>query len=212
MKKLKTIISGLNILSFICTPATLVLAILWYLQPDKNYEPITVALGSLSVIFFGAGQLLQKKVEASEYKIKKISDLSTSEILDVVKDSHPDDWDVHFSQDTEIAVFKNDPALRIEFKHTEESVHEEDFYENWANKFPDPHATSYYYYLYYGSTRLKEFILVSVDGGRALLPLPKSVLDLSVEPIRYKIAKIFDRFGSCNEYMKRAGLYLANQK
>jgi len=68
--------------------------------------------------------------------------------------------------------------------------------------------------VYYGATRLKEFILVFVDGGRALLPLPKYALDLSVEPIRYKIALIFDQFDNCDEYeyMKRAGLYLVNQK
>jgi hypothetical protein len=212
MKNTRPIISILNILSFICTPATLVLAVLWYLRPDGNYEPITVALGSLSIIFFSTSQLLQKKVESTEIKKQKISELSTDEILDFVKDSNPDNWDVHFSEDIEIAVYKNDPALRIEFKHTNESVHNFDFRERWANKFPDPNATSYYYYLYYGSTRLKEFILVSVDGGRARLPLPKSAIDFSVEPIRYKIALIFDRFDTCNAYMERAGLYLANQK
>jgi len=212
MKNTKSLISTFNTLGFICTPATLVLAILWYQQPDKNYEPITVALGSLSVIFFVIAQQLQKRIESTEVKIKKISELSTSEILDVVKNSSSDNWEVHFSQDAEIAVFKNDPALRIEFKHSEESVHNDDFYEKWANKFPDPHATSYYYYLYYGSTRLKEFILVSVDGGRALMPLPKSAIDLTVDPLRYKIAEIFDLFDSLDEYMKRAGLQLANQK
>jgi len=212
MKKTKPLISIFNILGFICTPATLVLAILWYQQPDKNFEPITVALGSISIIFFATAQLLQKKVESSETKARRLSELSTSEILEVVKNSNPDDWEIHFSQDTEIAIFKNEPALRIEIQHDNEAVHNFDFHEDWANKFPDPHATSYYYYLYYGSTRLKEFILVSVDGGRAILPLPSSAFDLSVDPLRYKIAKIFDRFNTCNEYMKRAGLYLANLK
>ena len=127
-------------------------------------------------------------------------------------DSTPDDWDVNFSQDAEIAVFKKNPALRIETRHTNEFVHNYDFYEKWANKFPDPHATSYYYHLFLGTTRLKEFILVSVDGGRALLPLPKYTMDLSVEPLSYKIALIFDQFGSCDESMKRAGLHLAKQK
>ncbi len=214
MKNTKLLISSFNIFGFICTPATLVLAILWYQQPSKNYEPITVALGSLSVIFFGAAQLLQKKNESSEVKNKKISELSISEILNAVGESIPDDWEVHFSQDIEkeTAVFKNDPALRIEVAYNNESVHNFDFREGWANKFPDPNATSYYYYLYYGSTRLKEFILVSVDGGRARLPLPNSAIDLSVDPLRYKFAKIFDRFNTCNAYMKRAGLYLANQR
>jgi hypothetical protein len=212
MKNTKVLINGFNILGFICTPATLVLAILWFLQPDKNYEPITVALGSLSIIFFGVAQVLQKRIGDNSNKKKRVDELETSGILDVVTNSIPGDWDVNFSQDAEIAVYKNDPLLRIETRHTPEFVHNDDFHEKWANKFLDPHATSYYYHLYLGATRLKEFILVSVDGGRALLPLPKYPTNLSVEPIRYKIALIFDRFDSCDEYMKRAGLFLENQK
>jgi hypothetical protein len=210
---MKLIISVLNILGFICAPAALVLAILWYQSPSKNFEPVTVALASMSVIFIGTAQFLQKKMKVSEQNIKKISELAISEILNFIIESIPDDWEVHFSRspEAEMAVFKNDPALRIEVTYNNESVHNFDFREGWANKFPDPHATSYYY-LYYSATRLKEFILASVDGGRARLPLPNSATDLSVDPLEYKIAKIFDRFNTCNEYMKRAGLYLANQK
>lgn len=209
MKNTNFAVTTLNVLGFICTPATFVLAIFWFLQPEKNYEPITVALGSVSVIFFAVAQVIQRKYTPQESEKKKFDELTTDEILEVVKDSNPDEWDVNFSQDAEIAVFKKNPSLRIETRHTDEFVHSDDFHEKWANKFPDPHATSYYYHLYLGATRLKEFILVSVDGGRALLPLPKYAMDLSVEPLRYKIALIFDQFGSCDQYMKRAGLYLA---
>ena len=212
MKNSNFIVTTFNVLGFICTPATLVLAILWYLQPYKNYEPITVALGSVSVIFFAVAQVVQRKYPPQESEKKKFDELTTGEILEIVKNTTPDEWDVNFSQDAEIAVFKKNPLLRIETRHTDEFVHNDDFREKWANKFPDPHATSYYYHVYLGATRLKEFILVSVDGGRALLPLPKSVMDLSVEPIRYKIALIFDRFGSCDRYMKRAGLFLVKQR
>jgi len=209
MKDKRAIIKVLNTLGFVCTPATLVLAILWAINPGRNYEPITVALGSLSAIFFAGAQVIQRKF--TEPNRKKLNELSTDEILEVIKESSPDDWDVNFSRDAEIAIFKRDPALRIETRHNDEFVHKDDFREKWANKFPDPHATSYYFHVYYGSTRLKELILVSVDGGRALLPLPKSPVDLVVEPIRYKVALIFDQFGSCDEYMKRAGLYLAHK-
>jgi len=212
MKNTKFAVTAFNTLGFICTPATLVLAILWFLQPDKNYEPITVALGSLSVIFFGAAQIIQRKFEQEEKQPKKFDELSTDEILHVIQESSPTDWDLSSNQDAEIAVFKKNPSLRIETKHTDEFIHNDDFREKWANGFPDPHATSYYYHVYFGATRLKEFILVSVDGGRALLPLPKSVKELSVEPIQYKIATIFDRFGTCDEYMEMAGLYLAKQR
>lgn len=209
MRNAKFAATIFNILGFICTPTTLVLAVLWFREPEKNYEPITVALGSLSVIFLGVAQVIRRKYEPQEKYSRNFDELSTDEILQVIVDSEPDDWELSVAQDAEIAIFKKCPSLRIETRHTDDFVHNDDFREKWANKFPDPHATSYYYYLYFGATRLKEFILVSVDGGRALLPLPKSAIELSVEPIRYKIAKIFDRFGTYDEYMERAGLYLA---
>ena len=153
------------------------------------------------------GQIPQ---QAGIPKKRKADALRLDEIFDVVKNSNPSDWNVNFNQGTEIAVFKSAPALRIETRSNSEFIHNNDFYENWVNKFSDSHAVSYYYHLYYGSSRLKEFILVSVDGGRALLPLPNSQLDLGVDPLRYKIAMIFDESNTCQDYMKRAGLYVVD--
>lgn len=181
---MKTIIKTLKVLGIICTPATVVLAVLWFLQPEKNYEPITVALGGMSIIFFAVAQFIQQNYTGQVSEKIKFDELTPDEILKIVSDSSPDEWDV--SLNAEIAVYKRNPSIRIETRHTDEFVHNGDFYEKWANKFSDPHAASYYYHLYLGATRLKEFILVSVDGGRALLPLPKYATDLSVEPLRYK--------------------------
>lgn len=83
MKNKINSVTTFNILGFICTPATLILAVLWYFQPDKNYEPIIVALGSLSVIFFGIAQVIQKKVESNEKQSKKLEEFSTDKILQV---------------------------------------------------------------------------------------------------------------------------------
>jgi hypothetical protein len=208
MKKINFIIKTLNILGFFCTLATLILAILWFLQQKNYYEPITVALGSMSAILIIIAQVLQKKFPVNELEKEKCTGLTSGEILEIIKNSNPSEWDVNYSQDGEIAIFKEYPLLRIETKHNKDFVHNEDFREKWANMFLDPHATSYRYQIYLGETRLRELILVSVDGGRALLPLPKSAIDLRVEPLRYKIAIIFDQFDTCDEYMKKAGLYL----
>lgn len=206
---MKFLVKVLRILATICTPITFVLAVLWIIYPARNFEPFTVALGSISVIFFWLAQYLENKLGGKKVDVTQFDRLTTIEVLEIVEQSNPNDWDVNFSQSAEIAVYKEYPSLRIETHHKDEFIHNDDFYENWANSFLDSHARSYYYHVYVGATRLKEFILVSVDGGRALLPLPKNPTDLSVEKIRYKIALIFDQFGSCDEYMKRAGLYLA---
>lgn len=187
------------------------MAILWFLKVERNYEPLTVILGGLSIIFFGVEEVIRRKYELKDKKSTKFDKLSIDEILKEITDSSPTDWEVNFSNDAETAIFKKYPNLRIETRHTKEFVHNDSFHEKWANKFPNPNATSYFYYLYLGATRLKEFILISVDGGRALLPLPKSAIELNVEPLRYKVAKIFDRFGTCDNYMNRAGLNLSNQ-
>jgi hypothetical protein len=200
----------LKILSFLCILATIVLAILWYLNPDEKYEPVTVALGGISAILITVSQILQRR-QSSRTGTRSLSGMSRDEILELVMESKPSqDWEIVYSERDAIAVFKRDTNLRIEHTHDSVSLHSDDFREKWANKFPDPHASSYYYDLYYGATRIERFILVHVDGGRACLPLPRSPIDLEVERIRYKIALIFDQFGTCESYMERAGLYLAD--
>jgi hypothetical protein len=203
------IVRLINAISFICVLATIALAVLWYLQPDGNYEPITVALGGVSAILITISQVLQRRMLASSGDLKSPSNMSRDEILQAVKGSDPqDDWDVIYSESGETAIFTREPNLHIEHPYLPESLHNEDFREKWANKFPDPHATSHYYDLYYGSTRLERFILVHVDGGRACLPLPISTVNLGVQEIRYRVAMIFDKFGTCNDYMRRAGLHV----
>ena len=83
-----------------------------------------------------------------------------------------------------------------------------DFKEPWANKHPDPSATGYYARLYYGPTLLKTYILVSVDGGRATLPLPDRET-LQVTPEAYFVASLFDSIGTLDQYMGRSGLTVA---
>ncbi len=93
-----------------------------------------------------------------------------------------------------------------------DEVHHSDFQEPWANKYPDPKAYSTYYTLYYNSTALQRFILVSVDGTRARLPLPKSQDDLVVDPLSYKVAQIFDEKEKLDEYMKQSEISIRNEE
>jgi hypothetical protein len=106
--------------------------------------------------------------------------------------------------------YKSNVNLRFEISYTDEGLHLENFEEEWANKHPDKRASSYWCVLYFNSTIIKTFILVSVDGSRALLPLPKSSLNLTVEPLYYKVAQIHDPTRNLDEYMVRSGLRLQN--
>jgi len=100
--------------------------------------------------------------------------------------------------------------LRFEIGYMDDGVQCKDFREPWANRHPDPSATGYWCNLYYGSTLVKKLILVAVDGGRAMLPIPqrgrKNMRSDRVLPLDYKVAQIHDRLGTLEEYMSRSGL------
>ena len=70
-------------------------------------------------------------------------------------------------------------------------------------------ASSYWYDLSNDGALIERFILVSVDGARAELPLP-DINTLEVQPLPYKIAQIFDELNTLDEYMRRSGLTVEN--
>lgn len=106
--------------------------------------------------------------------------------------------------------YKNDPQLKI--------IHDtlggsdnivDNFSELWIQEFADRQASSAYYSLWYGNTRIDRIVLVLVDGGRAKLPLPATRQDLTVNSYNYKIGKICDQLGNCDDYLVRAGFLAA---
>lgn len=102
------------------------------------------------------------------------------------------------------AFCKDDVNIRIACAYDGDDIQNKDFKDKWANKHPNPKATGYYFNLYYSSTLLKRIILVSVDGGNALLPTPDS--NGVVRKLDYKIAQIFDTLQNLDEYLQRSGL------
>lgn len=65
--------------------------------------------------------------------------------------------------------------------------HNDEFKEDWANNFPDPHATSSFIDFFYSGVLVYRDIYVSVDGGRCYIPLPKIIRNKET----FKIEKIF---------------------
>jgi hypothetical protein len=138
---------------------------------------------------------------------KPVRDLGYEEIIElIIKSDHVKDWEGIQCPDREVTFYKHDPNLRFEFLHTDEGIQCRDFREPWANKFSHCSATGYFHDLYYGNTLLGRFILVAVDGARALLPLPRNNDNLTVSKINYAVAKIHDVLGTLDQYMNMAGM------
>jgi hypothetical protein len=58
-----------------------------------------------------------------------------------------------------------------------------DFKEEWANKFPDSHASSSYVDVFYNNALVFRDVYVTVDGGRANLPLPTRKFDKATKSV-----------------------------
>lgn len=139
---------------------------------------------------------------------------SLSYIEHLIRDCDPqEEWGSVSTNASSIAVNKRDVNLRLAMNFLDEGKQCDDFQEEWANRYPDSHATGYWCDIYYGATHVARNILVSVDGGRARLPLPRQRgVDgklTEVLPFDYRIAQIFDSSGSLDEYMSRSRLSLA---
>lgn len=178
----------------------LISGILWSL--GKEIEPIAYIFGLLSSLFFASPSIAEYFVPNR----KSISDMDFNEILEFILNSDPkQDWKIISNNLAEEAFLKEDPRLRLHCRYDDEGIHNENFQEPWANKHPDKNATSYWYNLSYDSSLIDRYILVCVDGCRAILPLP-DITTLRVKPLPYKIAEIFDSLDSLENYMNRSGL------
>lgn len=139
---------------------------------------------------------------------------SLSYIEHTIRDCDPqEEWGKVSTEISSIAINKRDVNLRLVMNYLDEGKQCDNFQEEWANRHPDHHATGYWCDIYYGATHVARNILVSVDGGRAMLPLPRQRgIDgkiTEVLPFDYRIAQIFDSLGSLDEYMARSRLSLA---
>jgi hypothetical protein len=133
--------------------------------------------------------------------------VNLNELRTTVLASNPvDDWQITRQEMSGLTiVYKYDVALRIEHDDEADALNE-NYVEDWANKHPDPMASSSRYRVYYGPSLVASVVLVCVDGGRASLPQP----DLkTMEPNRFefRIAEIVN-FTDAHEYAERSGFKL----
>lgn len=172
----------------------------------KDVEAIGFVFALLSSMFFSSPSVAEYIVPSR----KPIRHMNLDEILQFIIETHPkNDWKLVHSKYTEEAFLKEDMRLRIRVRWDEEDRASRSFHEVWATNFPDSNATRDWYDLLYDGNLIERYMLISVDGGRAELPLP-DLGTKEVGPCIFKIAQIFDASSTLNEYMRRAGLTLKN--
>lgn len=100
----------------------------------------------------------------------------------------------------------------------------EDFHEDWSEKFPVQRAYSCIADLFYNGMLVDRETYVVVDGGRACLPIPTDRETLVVSRWRHDFVKLLDEFGyypgvrrgvgdqspsQFDDYFRRAGFSVA---
>lgn len=127
--------------------------------------------------------------------------MNADDVKKVLDQSSQDDWIV--DDETGAFTYKNDLNLRIQRDDYDNYT---DFNEPWAVSHPDHNARSVEYTVNYGSSFVDRKTLVSVDGHRATLPMPKSATDLTVTSSDVNFAKIVDIGNRVDEYIERSKL------
>jgi hypothetical protein len=196
----------LGVIGLVFFISTAFFGIWWIVNPSYNKtEPITFILGFCSSVFWGLPQL----AEVILPNRKALRHMTYNELIEfMLATDSSSDWQ---EMDREVIVerfLKEDPRLRIFSKQIDEGIHLEDFREQWANNHQDPGATSYFYNVLYDGNFIHRIILVQVDGGRALLPLP-DLSSMNVKQLDLKIASIFDGKNTLDDYLKRSGIIIS---
>lgn len=99
-------------------------------------------------------------------------------------------------------------------------THNDDFIEEWANSFPDKHASSSFVDFFYSNQLVYRDIYVAVDGGRCRIPLPEMKINsethkieaLVVQREKYNFFRILNGSGyDYDSYMQRAGIEVIDE-
>ena len=124
-------------------------------------------------------------------------------ILQLIGNSAPSDW-TYYDPEAKY-YFKRDVQLTIS-RHP--AQRDNQFPEPWAHEFPDKSAHAVKFTIYYGTTPIKDFWAVEVDGGRSYIPYPKSATVLSINRWAYAVGRIINIANgtfSFDSYFQRAG-------
>lgn len=184
--------------------ATLVTGLVWL--SGREVEPLAFVLSLLSTVAFAASSF-DRWVLTPETPLR---DRSYREILEFVQATQRDEW-LELSPEMWISerFYEPDPHLRFRIEFEGVGVLTHDFDEPWVRNFPNQNASAYWCQLTYAGQLLEKTLLVSVDGGRALIPVP-DLSTGSISPFDYQVAMIFDRYENVATYVRSAGLHVSD--
>ncbi len=201
---IKTYRHALRVVGGIFFAAAILSGLVW--MAGFDVEPIAFLFGLLSSLFLASPSI-------AEYFLpdrKPVSEMTFEEILEFIPTTDPKtDWHGISRVWASERFLKEDPRLRFRAKFIDDGIQNDNFIEDWANKFPDPKAVGYWYELYYDGAFLDRTILVSVDGARADLPTPNWQTKL-VSKYDYQVAKIHDTLGMLEQYIELSGIQIDN--
>jgi len=113
---------------------------------------------------------------------------TADQVRNMVLSSSPEDF--RYNDDTGIYLHKQDVDLQILTDRSERS--DDEFHEPWVTKFPDPKGRRQEVHIHYRGSRVETVPCVSVDGGRYLIPFPKSARNLTINLFQYHVAQILN--------------------
>lgn len=166
---------------------------------------IATILGGIAAVWFFWDKIVEffKPDRLKHPSHKNIENL-------ILESSASGDWKKSQTSTRQTISYVHNPNLRFEMSHLDDGVQQENFVAPWANKHPDPKAVGIWCDLFFGSTLIERFILVGIDGMRALVPPPRkpdrTPGGSEIQPLDHKVAKIHDSLNTLDEYIKRSGL------
>lgn len=123
------------------------------------------------------------------------SSITQREVRDAIMESTPSEWeqfDGHFGT---LKAHEDDPFPRsvwtydydVNLRIEQGSDLNDNFQADWTDAFIKDNNTQVEYYVFYGSSPVCYCSLVSVEGGKAILPVPDRPHDEEERPIsRFK--------------------------
>lgn len=129
-----------------------------------------------------------------------------------------DAQNIEIDSHSHVVSLKSDLSIGMEWGIT----HNDNFVEEWANKFPDKKATSHFIDFFYNGMLVHRDVYVSVDGGRCEIPLPEveyngdgSIKKLTITRNEYNLFEHINKLFATSyfdQYISNAGIEIIDVK